>query len=149
MGGMMSPVFADLGWSQGRDYALASATVGIITAIIVGMALINWAVRKGYVVRYGRALDRKEEDLTGMYPPGSRPSAGQQTTSPSSVDALALHLAVIGVAILAGVLIKNGLAFAETWLQARFASADAESFKIMRAFPQSAIEKTEERGRRR
>jgi len=133
--GGLAPVFAELDWNEGKDYALASATIGIISAIIAGMALINWAVRKGYVSRYERTLDRKEEDLTGLYPPEARPSAGQQTVSPSSVDALALHLAVVGIAILAGVLIKNGLALAETWIQARVGSGGAESFKIMRAFP--------------
>jgi len=35
--GGMGPVFEDLGWKEGKDFALASATGGIVSAIIVGM----------------------------------------------------------------------------------------------------------------
>lgn len=133
--GGLAPVFSELGWNEGKDYALASATVGIVSAIVAGMALINWAARRGFVTRYEKTLDRKEEDLTGFYPPQSCPSAGRQTVSPSSVDALALHLAIVGIAILVGVLIKNSLAFVETGMQARFGSPDADAFEVMRAFP--------------
>ena len=131
----LAPVFGELGWDEGKDYALASATVGIISAIIAGMALINWAARKGFIARYEKELDRREEDLTGVYPPEARPSAGQQTVSPSSVDALALHLAVVGIAILVGFLIRSSLAFVETWVQAGFGAPDPDRFMIMRAFP--------------
>jgi ESS family glutamate:Na+ symporter len=47
--GGMGPVFDQLGYPEMKDLALASATGGILGAIIVGMALINWAARKGYV----------------------------------------------------------------------------------------------------
>ena len=47
----MEPVFAERGWPQGTDLALSSATFGIVSAIVVGTALINWAVRRGHVER--------------------------------------------------------------------------------------------------
>jgi hypothetical protein len=40
--GGMGPVFDALGFPEIKDYALASATGGIIGAIIVGMGLVNW-----------------------------------------------------------------------------------------------------------
>jgi len=49
--GGMGPIFDQLGHSELKDFALAAATGGILGAIIVGMGLVNWAVRKGYVRR--------------------------------------------------------------------------------------------------
>jgi len=45
----LAPTFERLNWAAGKDFALASATFGIITAITFGMILVNWAIRKGYV----------------------------------------------------------------------------------------------------
>jgi len=73
--GGMGPVFDQLGFPEMKDYALASATGGILGAIIVGMGLVNWAVRKGYVekkVKPGVDID----DLSGIIPHERRPAAG-------------------------------------------------------------------------
>ena len=77
VGGMI-PVFENFGWSDGIALGFTVATAGMIIAVIVGMALINWATRKGYIV----CADRK--DITdkfrrrGIYPSGEQPSAGRQ-----------------------------------------------------------------------
>lgn len=129
--GGLGPTFSELSWSEGYDYALASATAGIISAIVIGMALVNWAVRKGYVVGKAEVDIQDEVELTGFYPVDARPSAGKQTVSPSSVDSLALHLAIVGVAILLGYGIKQGLVLIESHLP--FMAGN--SIKFMRAFP--------------
>ncbi len=38
----LTPVFEELGWSEGKDVALALATFSIIAAVLSGMFLINW-----------------------------------------------------------------------------------------------------------
>jgi len=114
--GGLGPTFSELGWADGLDYGLASATAGIVSAIIVGMALINWAIRSGIVKGGGTLAGAGGNDRTGMYPPECRPSAGAQTTSPGSVDTLALHIAFVGIAVLLGVILKTGLAKAEAHL---------------------------------
>ena len=43
----LEPVFDAYDWPEGRDLALTSATCGVLFAIIVGMALVNWAARPG------------------------------------------------------------------------------------------------------
>ncbi len=83
--------------------------MGIISAIIVGIALINWAARKGYVSSLKESTLKASEELAGLYPMDKRPSAGAQTTSADSVDSLALHLAIIGIAVLIGYGIKTVL----------------------------------------
>jgi len=99
--------------------------------VIVGMALINWAIRRGFVARYEKVTDRDTAELTGMYDPERRPSAGAQTVSAGSIDSLALHLAIIGLAILVGLLIKQGLG----WVESATYGAAEGSVRILRAFP--------------
>jgi len=107
--GGLGPTFQELGWPQGLDFALASATAGIMSAVVVGMALINWASRKGYVQHVHKQVDMTDDELAGLYPVDARPSAGPQTTRSSSIESVALHVAVVGVAIFIGFLMKTGL----------------------------------------
>lgn len=57
----MTPVFNELGFETGRQLAVALATASLMTALITGIALINWGARKGYFVRAeGKKLRRNE-----------------------------------------------------------------------------------------
>jgi len=106
--GGMGPVFDQLGFPEMKDFALASATGGIMGAIIVGMGLVNWAVRKGYVEKKTNpGMDI--EELRGIIPVTRRPSAGKLTVSSDVIESLTLHLVFVGMAILLGWLIKEGL----------------------------------------
>ncbi len=95
--GGMGRTFDKLGFPEIKDYALATATCGIIGAIILGMFLVNWAVRVGHVKKYNRFASTK--DL----------SAGRITISSDIIGALAFHIGFIGLAVLLGWIIKAGL----------------------------------------
>ncbi len=110
----MGPVFEELGWADGKDFALASATFGILSAIIVGMALVNWAARRGHTVRRQEPGGVPEDDTIGVIPVDHRPIAGRLTVSSESVESFSLHLVVVGIAILIGYLIKQGLVLVES-----------------------------------
>lgn len=110
----LGDTFAQLGWPEGQDFGLASATFGIMSAIMVGIILINWAARSGHITSFRKMDELSAEELAGLYPVDKRPSAGAQTTSADSVDSLALHLAIIGIAVLIGYGIKVGLVAAES-----------------------------------
>ncbi len=146
--GGMGPVFDQLGYPEMKDYALACATGGIMGAIIVGMGLVNWAVRKGYVEKrrsnseQGRANreEASDEDVAstidqafaeGIIPKGHRPSAGKLTVSSDVIGTLSLHLAFIGAAILLGWLMKEGLLL----LAAKLPSSGADIFRSFPLFP--------------
>ena len=125
--GGMKDTFDRLGYSELKDYALASATGGIMGAIIVGMGLVNWAVRKGYVEK--KTAPRFDaEDLTGIIPESRRLSAGKLTVSSDVIESLSLHLVFVGAAILLGWLMKQGLLLLAT----RLPETGAE---IMASFP--------------
>ena len=129
--GGLTETFTDLGWADGTDFALASATAGIVSAIVVGMALVNWAVRKGVVKHVQRVSDMDPMAMAGLYSPDKQPSAGKQTVNPGSIDVLALHLAFVAIAILIGAFIKGLLLAGETGLM-HLLDKDIE---VMRAFP--------------
>jgi glutamate:Na+ symporter, ESS family len=106
--GGLGPVFDRLGWPEGKDFALACATGGVISAIVVGMALINWAVRKGYVAEKRPPHEMiEEEDWTGSIPKGTRPGAGRLTVSSDVIESLSLHLVIVSAAILTGMGLKQ------------------------------------------
>ncbi|MGD8537866.1 MAG: sodium/glutamate symporter [Candidatus Aminicenantes bacterium] len=130
--GGLRETFIQLGWNEGSDFSLASATAGIISAIIVGVALINWAAKKGYVTILKPLDDMTREELAGLYPIEKRPSAGQQTVSADSIDSVALHLAIIGIAIFIGYSIKVILMAIENQF---FGDAEVKLFAGFPLFP--------------
>ena len=125
--GGMAPTFDELGFPEMKDYALASATGGILGAIIVGMGLVNWAVRKGYVEKKAKP-GVSEEDFSGIIPHEHRPHAGRISVSSDVIGSLSLHLVFVGAAILLGWLMKQGLMLFAT-------TPEATGTKIVSSFP--------------
>lgn len=127
--GGMGPVFDELGFPELKDFALASATGGILGAILVGMGLVNWAVRKGYVQKRGPLTT--DGDLSGLIPVSNRPAAGKLTVSSDVIDALTLHLVFVGLAVLIGWGIKSVLQVGADYLPGR----GAQIFESFPLFP--------------
>jgi ESS family glutamate:Na+ symporter len=125
----MAKTFEEMGWPAGRDLGLASATAGILSAVVVGMALINWAARRGYTVKQQRPEDIPEEESIGIIPPDRRPEAGKLTVRPAAIGALSLHLGVIGLAIFLG------FAMQQVLILIGGASGSKTFASIMGAFP--------------
>ncbi|MHC5082729.1 MAG: sodium/glutamate symporter [Planctomycetota bacterium] len=109
----MGPVFADRGWPAGQDLAMTSATCGILSAIVVGMILVNWAVRKGYAVKHKELAEQVEDDSIAVVDVEQRPIAGRLTVNSDIIESFSLHLVVVGIAIGIGMLIKEGLVLIE------------------------------------
>jgi len=105
--GGLGPVFAEWNWEAGKDFALASATAGIIGAVVFGMILINWAERRGYTVRRQKPENVPEDDTIAVIPVDRRPSAGKLTVSADAIESVTLHIAIVGGAVLIGLTIKN------------------------------------------
>jgi ESS family glutamate:Na+ symporter len=123
----LKEVFENFNWAEGTDFALASATMGVISAIVFGIILINWAARRGHTSKL-KSLDQLTRG-NGIYSPDQRPSAGKQTVSADSIDSLALHLAIIGIAVLIGYGLKLGLVGLESF------SPYLSKNKVLQGFP--------------
>ena len=114
--GGLSETFTALGWSEGSDLGYTMATIGMVIGITVGMTLVNWAVRKGHVKNVRTFEELSDVEQRGFYPPNAQPPAGKQTVLCDSIDSLAWHLAVIGLAVFVGYGLKSLLVFAGGYL---------------------------------
>jgi ESS family glutamate:Na+ symporter len=76
------------------------------------MVLVNLATRLGWTVRRKTVspADVPEDDTLAIIPIDRRPSAGKLTVKSDAIESFTLHLALVGVAVLIGYLIKQGLA---------------------------------------
>ncbi len=113
----LAPIFAEKGWPEGADLALGSATIGVVGGVVIGMALINWAARRRHCRTEEGGQSTQAAFGTGIVPKEERSPAGLLTFRTESVETLAVHVAVVAVAILIGFGFKLGLAALETlWL---------------------------------
>lgn len=105
----MAESFNKLGFPAGSDLGLMSATIGVISAVVFGMAMINMAARRGHtkIIKSPKHLSISE--IRGLIPPGSRPSGSYQTVSPDALEPFAFHSAFVGVAILIGWYMLKGI----------------------------------------
>ena len=74
--GGMSESFRALGWEDGIALGYTVATIGMILGVVVGMMLVNWAGRKGYVKNIRRFDDQNQLQQRGIYHHEARPIAG-------------------------------------------------------------------------
>jgi len=131
VGGMAS-VFEEYKWSDGIALGYTVATVGMIIAIIIGMVLVNWANRRGYVKDYMPLEEMDRLHLKGIYRRREQPPAGRQTVLCDSIDSLAWHCALIGFAVAIGYAILFSFRYAETAL---FPDASIRIFSGFPLFP--------------
>lgn len=105
----MAPVMDKLGFDDGGDLALGMATVGLVGGILIGVATINWGVRTGRTRVVSAAAEQSKDELQGLFRKDEQYPAAMMTTRTSSVEPLALHVAVIALAVLIGWLFLTGL----------------------------------------
>ena len=131
VGGMVES-FKFFKWEDGVALGFTMATAGMILGIVLGMAMIQWAYRKGHVKQVVAFEDRADFERRGIHPAEHRPSAGRQTVMCDSIDSLAWHLAVVGLAMLVGYGMLRGFQAAELAL---FPEANIRVFKGFPLFP--------------
>ena len=89
----MKEAFTQLGFPAGSDLGLMSATVGVISAVVFGMIMINMAARRQYtkVIKSPKHLSIAE--IRGLIPPEYRPKGSITTISPNALEPFAFHAA--------------------------------------------------------
>ena len=130
--GGMSEAFIAHNWQDGIALGYTVATIGMICGIALGMCLVNWAYNRGYIKTVRPFGKRSLSERRGIHPRDARPSAGRQTVLPDSVDSLAWHLAIVGIAVLIGFGILQGCKAAEIAL---FPNAKTRLFLGFPMFP--------------
>lgn len=133
----LATTFKELGFGAGADIAIGLATVGVVSGVVLGIILINWAIRKNKTTILKDPNNLPEHELRGIIEPEERPIAGKMTTKPESIEPLALHISVIGIAILIGKGLLEGLIYLErvTW----GAWSDTEIMTYVPLFPLAMV----------
>jgi ESS family glutamate:Na+ symporter len=113
----LSETFVEVGFPEGSDLAIGLATVGVLAGVLIGIALINWAMRKEKLVYPIKMEERSRLDKKGIIELDIREPAGYLSTRSESIEPLSLHFGYIGLAIIVGYLILQALVWIEqvTW----------------------------------
>ena len=127
--GGMSESFRAFGWEDGIALGYTVATAGMVVGVTVGVLLVNWAGRRGYVKNIRSFAEQDKLQQQGIYAHSERPHAGWQTVYCDSIDSLAWHISLVGIAILIGFGMQKGFQAAEIKL---FPDA---SLRILKGFP--------------
>lgn len=128
--GGLTETFHELGWPAGADLGYTVATCGMVLGIVIGMILINIAVHRGDVGDIRTFNDKDKRERIGFFRLGEQPSAGKQTISSDSADSLALHIALVGIAVLIGYGLKQLLILTDNMTPASF-----QELHIMQSLP--------------
>jgi ESS family glutamate:Na+ symporter len=130
--GGMTDAFIAHKWEDGIALGYTVATAGMVCGIAIGMCLVNWAYARGYVKTVRPFGKRSLSERRGIHPREARPSAGSQTVQSDSVDSLAWHIAIVGIAVLIGFGMLQGLKTLEITL---FPEAKTRIFSGFPLFP--------------
>jgi len=112
----MGPVFEYYNWAAGKDLALTSATFGVLSAIIVGMVLVNWAVRRGHLENPPTDRLTRGVNSAGLINIDKRPSAGKLTVNSDVIETFSLHIVFVGIAIGLGYAARSVLVGIENYV---------------------------------
>ena len=103
-------------WKDGSDLGNTMATAGMMLGIVIGMILVNLAGRRGYVANVRKSSDMDKHQQMGVYRKNELPDAGKQTVYCDSIDSLAWHISLVGLAALTGYLMLKGMQKGEVLL---------------------------------
>jgi ESS family glutamate:Na+ symporter len=131
----LAPTFDEVRFEAGEELGLGLATIGVLTGVVVGMALLSWGARSGRAVVLQGESGASPQLRRGLVKRDAREPAAVLTVRPSAVEPLALHLGLIGVAVLVG----QALLIALQWLEQLWWAERVELFAFLPLFPLAMI----------
>jgi ESS family glutamate:Na+ symporter len=122
----LAETFRSLGFEKGADIALALATVGVVSGVVLGTILVNWGVRTGRL-SMATAMEIDTEQLSEHDEREPPPRLSQV----SSIDPLSIHLSFFALAIAIGWLMLQGL----IWFESVTWNAGGDGLALMEHIP--------------
>ena len=109
----LADTFEEVGFAEGADLALGLATVGVVTSVLIGTLLVNWAARSGRIDPGARLTDEEKERLAEF----DEREGSTDDDEVSTTDPLSVHLGFVALAVAIGWLMREGLIRLEaaTW----------------------------------
>ncbi|MGJ3252254.1 MAG: sodium/glutamate symporter [Elainellaceae cyanobacterium] len=121
--GGMAETLEELGFADGPDLALGLATVGIVSGIIAGTALAEWARKKRHI-RTLQSDVNQPDDIPELTHTENQDVQRRRRHLMRGllIDPLSLNFGFVGIAVIIGWLIQKGLVLIEslTWGQTGF-----------------------------
>ncbi len=121
----LTEVFSTFGFEDGLDLALGLATVGVLGAVVIGMFLVNWGARRGFVQPALKPPTETDDLLSAASgidaiseEQGHAPAQGRLMPGREVIEPLTFVAAFIGAAILLGWLFLQALVQLENILWA-------------------------------
>jgi ESS family glutamate:Na+ symporter len=105
----MKEAFTQLGFPAGSDLGIMSATVGVISAVVFGMAMINLAARRKYTKVIKSPDELSLTKIRGLIPEPEQKPGTTMTVAPDSLEPFAFHAAFVGAAVLIGWYLLTGI----------------------------------------
>ena len=94
-------IFQENGFPDNLGLGMILATIGLMVAIIIGMIMVNWGVRKGYASYLDESSD-KTQKLCGAIPKESQKPIAFETAYPSSINSMALQFIFLMICLFLG-----------------------------------------------
>lgn len=91
----LGAAFAENGQADMMSISMTCATVGIIAAVVIGLAMIKWGSNHGKTSFITRYEDLPDELRTGIMPKDKRDSMGEASFSAISLDSLTFNFGTI------------------------------------------------------
>ncbi|WP_380053867.1 sodium/glutamate symporter [Falsihalocynthiibacter sp. SS001] len=113
----LAPVFESLNFEEGIDLALGLASVGLLSAILSGIVLINIARRKGLLIEDDAIPEHSELELETAISDDQDTSSEDHSDLP--IDPMSFTLGLVAASIAFGAVILETLQFLERILWGR------------------------------
>ena len=88
-------LFEQLGVDGMVSMGLILATLGLIVAMLAGMVVVNYGVRKGYATNIGKDDTGKAAVESGVLPADKQKPLGKATVSSDAINGLAMQLCLV------------------------------------------------------
>lgn len=128
----MAEVFNEVGLSELGDLAIAMATVGIVSGVIIGVIAVNWAARTGKSEVLDAAVQTEDSVAKGVYAAHEEEeSAGTLTTRTASLETLTFSFGIVSLAVFIG----QGMLTFFQWIEQMLWADFVEIFSYVPLFP--------------
>lgn len=101
-GASAAKIYSEAGFEDFLGIAMVMATIGLCCAMIIGMAIINWGVRKGHTKYVDKPEKLSKEFYGGLLPADKRDPIGYTRTNSAGINAIALQMGLIAICIIIG-----------------------------------------------
>ena len=109
-GASAGALFEELGVDGMVSMGLILATLGLIVAMLAGMVVVNYGIRKGYATNISKDASGKAIVDSGVVPADRQKSLGNATVSSDAINGLAMQLCLVLLSMWIGRLIFTNIA---------------------------------------